>query len=100
MMTLSNAKEIKRCKTSCLVSLEYLQVAVTDPLVAFERWSTGEVAGPEIMSVVRIGEEIVRLQSPGWKRGGCVVNTLRMRMRKSCSLFIYFPPFPEKSKDS
>lgn len=47
-----------------LAPQNYLQVAVADPLVTFQRRSAGEVASPEIMSVVRIGEEIVVLQSP------------------------------------
>lgn len=47
-----------------LAPQNYLQVAVADPLVTFQRRSAGEVASPEIMSVVRIGEEIIVLQSP------------------------------------
>lgn len=52
------------CYSTCCGLASYLQVAVADPLVAFQRRSAGEVAGPEIMSVVRIGEEIIVLQSP------------------------------------
>lgn len=47
-----------------LAPQNYLQVAVADPLVTFQRRSAGEVASPEIMSVVCIGEEIIVLQSP------------------------------------
>lgn len=53
-----------RIPFNTLAPQNYLQVAVADPLVTFQRRSAGEVASPEIMSVVRIGEEIVVLQSP------------------------------------
>lgn len=55
---------VHRIPFNTLAPQNYLQVAVADPLVTFQRRSAGEVASPEIMSVVRIGEEIVVLQSP------------------------------------
>lgn len=55
---------------------DYLQVAVADPLITFQRWSACKVAGPEIMSVICIGEEIICLQSPELKREwSCTLNT-------------------------
>lgn len=47
--------------------VNYLQIAVADPLITFQRRPACKVTGPEIMSVICIGEEIICLQSPGGK---------------------------------
>lgn len=60
----STASQKTRELSSGIKWQDDLQVAVADPLITFQRRSAGEVAGPEIVSIVCVGEEIVRLQSP------------------------------------
>lgn len=56
----------------------HLQVAVAEPLVSLQRRSAGEVAGPEIVGVVCVGEEIVALQLPGGKYEELKVNMAKI----------------------
>lgn len=44
--------------------LKYLQVAVADPLITLQCWSTGKIASPEIVSAVCVREKVICLQRP------------------------------------
>ena len=61
---------LEHVKQTRLGGRDYLQTAVADPLVALEGGAAGEVARPEVVSVVRVREEVVRLHRPGGGAGG------------------------------
>lgn len=69
--------------------LKYLQVAVADPLITLQCWSTGKIASPEIVSAVCIREKVICLQRPKLEKNKTCFY-MYIHIRRFGDVFVFF----------
>lgn len=69
--------------------LMYLQVAVADPLITLQCWSTGKIASPEIVSAVCVREKVICLQRPKLEKKTCFYMYIHIRFGDMFGCFFF-----------
>lgn len=69
--------------------LMYLQVAVADPLITLQCWSTGKIASPEIVSAVCVREKVICLQRPKLEKKHAFICIYTLKGLETCLVFFF-----------